>query len=69
LWRPSMRHHKDNEVAQNSFKEIAAAVEPQHDVEKEEALDDEQLWHQERNFILDQEEPDRLQIKEEQGHS
>ncbi|KAM9376240.1 uncharacterized protein KZ484_008855 [Pholidichthys leucotaenia] len=37
----------------------------QHECKQEEVLADQQLWNQERNNSLDQEEPEPLQVKEE----
>ncbi|KAM9376248.1 uncharacterized protein KZ484_008865 [Pholidichthys leucotaenia] len=38
----------------------------QHECKQEEVLADQQLWNQERNNHLDQEEPEPLQVKEQQ---
>nr|XP_020481035.1 zinc finger protein 239-like [Monopterus albus] len=56
------RQSSDLKVHLRTHKELPQ----QHVCKKEEVLDDQQLWNQERNSSLDQEDPEPPQIKEEQ---
>uniref|UniRef100_UPI0009B3218E zinc finger protein 2-like n=1 Tax=Monopterus albus TaxID=43700 RepID=UPI0009B3218E len=53
VWKPEVKLH-------------GIELPQQHVCQEEELLDDQQLWNQERNSSLDQEDPEHPQIKEEQ---
>ncbi|XP_026169459.1 zinc finger protein 629-like isoform X6 [Mastacembelus armatus] len=65
--KPKKRRCKNTSHSNNDVdKSLMSELPQQHVCKEEEVLPDQQLWNQERNSSLDQEDPEPSQFKEEQ---